>query len=387
MSVIYLDNNATTRIDPRVKEVMLPFFDEFYGNPSSPHHFGGQVEKYLTQARGQLAEMLGCSPRELCFTSGGTESDNMAIRGILAANPDRRHILTTAVEHSAILVQTQELERQGYQVTWLPVNGDGQLDLGTFEKEIRPDTAVVSVMWANNETGVLFPVEEIGAICRGHQVTFHVDAVQAVGKIPIDLHKASIDLLSLSAHKIHGPKGVGALYVRTGTRIKPILWGGQQERGRRPGTEPVPLIVGFGKAAELAGEYMEEEHTSVRILRDHLEEGLRAAFPDLRVNGSGSPRLPNTLNVCFRGIEGEALLLLMDQSGIAASSGSACLTEKLEPSHVLLAMGVPAFEAMGAVRFSLSRFNQAGEIAEVVRILPGLYQRVLGLDQGVNSGR
>ncbi len=379
MNVIYLDNNATTRPVPEVREAMLPFFDDLYGNPSSPHHFGGQVEKDLTIARQSLANLLGCSPGEVIFTSGGTEADNLAIRGVLTAHPAQRHIVTTVVEHSAILVQCRELERQGYAVTWLKVDGDGQLNLEELEKAIRPDTAIVSVMWANNETGVLFPIAEIGAICQAHKVPFHVDAVQAVGKIPIDLHKTPVDLLSLSAHKIHGPKGVGALYARTGTRLKPIIWGGHQERGRRPGTEPVPLIVGLGKAAGLAGEHLWKEDISVRTLRDRLESGLRESIPNLRVNGAQSPRLPNTLNVCFPGAEGEALLLLMDQHGIAASSGSACLADKLEPSHVLLAMGVPASEAIGAVRFSLSRLTTPAEIEEVLRILPGLNRKVLAL--------
>ncbi len=383
MNLIYLDNNATTRVDPEVKTAMYPFFDELYGNPSSPHHFGGQVEKHLTVARQRLANLLGCSPKEIFFTSGGTEADNLAIRGILAARSDRCHIVTTVVEHSAVLVQCQELERLGYPVTWLEVDGDGLLDLGQLKKAIRQDTAVVSVMWANNETGVLFPIEEISAICHIHKVPFHVDAVQAVGKVPINLQETSIDLLSLSAHKIHGPKGVGALYVKTGTRIKPIVWGGHQERGRRPGTEPVPLIVGLGKAAELAGKHLSEEQTIVRVLRDKLQSGLEKSIPSLRVNGVHSPRLPNTLNVCFNGAEGEALLLLMDQHGIAASSGSACLADKLEPSHVLLAMGVPERDAMGAVRFSLSRYNTSLEIDEVLRVLPGFYQKVLALGGGL----
>jgi cysteine desulfurase len=385
MNVIYLDNNATTRVDSEVMEVMLPFFHDLYGNPSSPHHFGGQVEKHLTVARQRLAILLGCSSKEIFFTSGGTESDNLAIRGVLAARPDQRHIITTTVEHSAILVQCQELERMGYPVTWLGVDRDGQLNLSELDRAIRPDTAVVSVMWANNETGVLFPVDEISAICHTHRVPLHVDGVQAVGKIAIDLQKTPVDLLSLSAHKIHGPKGVGALFVRTGTRIKPIVWGGHQERGRRPGTEPVPLIVGFGKAAELAVERLPDESTTIRALRDRLESGLEQSIPNLRVNGAQSPRLPNTLNVCFKGAEGEAMLLLMDQHGIAVSSGSACLADKLEPSHVLLAMGVPESDAMGAVRFSLSRFTSPGEIEEVLRVLPSLNQKVLALGDHANQ--
>lgn len=384
MAIIYLDNNATTRVAPEVREALLPFLDELYGNPSSPHHFGGQVEKYLTIARTQLAELLGCRPKEITFTSGGTESDNLAIRGVLAARPEKRHIITSQVEHSAVLVQCQELSRQGYHVDFLPVDSDGQIDLEDLENKIQQDTALVSIMWANNETGVLFPIESISQICKAHKVPLHVDAVQAVGKIPINLGSTHIDLLSLSGHKIHAPKGVGALYVRTGLRIRPITWGGHQERGKRPGTEPVPLIVGLGKAAELAHGWIDEEQNRVRQLRDMLETGLAGSIANLQVNGAGSPRLPNTLNVCFKGVEGEALLLLMDQMGMAASSGSACLADKLEPSHVLLAMGVPESVAQGAVRFSLSRYNTEEEIREVLKVIPGLNEKVLQLSKAAD---
>lgn len=383
MNLIYLDNNATTRVDPLVREEMAPFFDELYGNPSSPHEFGGQVERHLTIARNRVGDLLNCSPKEIVFTSGGTEADNLALRGILAANPDKRHIVTTQVEHSAILMTCQELEKQGFEVTYLGVDGDGRLELGELEAAIREDTALVSIMWANNETGVLFPIEEISDLCRSKKVLLHVDAVQAVGKIPIDLKRIQVDLLSLSGHKIHAPKGVGALYVRTGVRLKPILWGGHQERGKRPGTEPAPLIVGLGKAAELAGEHLPTEQTSVRRMRDRLEDGLVRTIPNLRLNGADSSRLPNTVNVCFCGVEGEAMLLLMDQHGIAASSGSACLADQLEPSHVLLAMGVSAEDAMGAVRFTFSRYNTEDEVDRVLETIPSLNEKLLGLSQSV----
>jgi cysteine desulfurase len=383
MGVIYLDNNATTCVIPEVKEAILPFLGELYGNPSSPHHFGGQVEKHITTARQSISELLGCSPKEIFFTSGGTESDNLAIRGTLAARPEKRHIVTTSVEHSAVLVQCQELARQGYRVDFLSVSEEGQISLDALEHSIREDTAIVSVMWANNETGVLFPIPEIAQICKSRKVPFHVDAVQAAGKIPINLREVPISLLSLSGHKIHAPKGVGVLFVRTGLRIKPIVWGGHQERGKRPGTEPVPLIAGMGKAAQIAMEHLRTEQDSVRLLRDRLEAGLAETIPNLRLNGAKSPRLPNTLNVCFKGVEGEALLLLLDQHGIAVSSGSACLADKLEPSHVLLAMGVPEKDAMGAVRFSLSRFNTQQEIDRVLEILPVLNEKVLHLADSV----
>jgi cysteine desulfurase len=383
MPLIYLDNNATTRVDPLVREEMAPFFDDLYGNPSSPHEFGGQVERHLTIARNRVADLLGCSPKEIVFTSGGTEADNLALRGILAANPNKRHIVTTRVEHSAILMPCQELEKQGFEVTYLGVDGDGRLELGELEAGIREDTALVSIMWANNETGVLFPIEEISELCRSKKTLLHVDAVQAVGKVPIDLKRIQVDLLSLSGHKIHAPKGVGALYVRTGVRIKPILWGGHQERGKRPGTEAAPSIVALGKAAELAGEHLPTEQTAVRRMRDRLEEGLVKTIPNLRLNGAESPRLPNTVNVCFCGVEGEAMLLLMDQHGVAASSGSACLADQLEPSHVLLAMGVSEEDAMGAVRFTFSRYNTEGEVDRVLETIPALNEQLLKLSRAV----
>ena len=386
MEIIYLDNNATTCVAPEAKEALLPFFDCLYGNPSSSHDFGGQVEGYMERARQSVADLIGCRAKEVVFTSGGTESDNLAIRGVLEARPNKHHIITTAVEHSAVHVQCKELERHGCEVDFLPVDGEGQLDLADLEKTIRKDTAIVSVMWANNETGVLFPIEAVAECCKERKALLHVDAVQAAGKIPIDLRSVPVDLLSLSAHKIHGPKGVGALYVRTGVRVKPLLWGGPQERGKRPGTEPVPQIVGFGKAAELAGVNLPKMQGEVRRLRDRLEAGLVEQVPGLRVNGLGSPRLPNTLNVCFPGVEGEALLLLMDQHGIAASSGSACLADQSEPSRVLTAMGVCESDARGAVRFSLSHLNTEAEIDRVLEILPVLNEKILCLTGSVTAG-
>jgi cysteine desulfurase len=300
---------------------------------------------------------------------------------VLATCPEKRHLITSAVEHSAILMQCQELERSGYQVDYLPVDQEGRLDPHELEKRITPETALVSLMWANNETGVIFPIEQLGAICRYHRIPFHVDAVQAIGKIPINLRKSPVDLLSLSGHKFHASKGVGALYIRTGVRLKPLFWGGHQERGKRPGTEPVPLIVGLGKAAELCLDSQELLPTNLaggtEGLRNRLQTGLKEALPPLILNGIHAPRLPNTLNVCFPEIEGEAMLLLMDQQGIAASSGSACLSHKLEPSHVLLAMGLSPAITRGAIRFSLSRYTTREEIEEVIAIVPRLYRQVI----------
>ena len=381
MTPLYFDNNATTRVAPEVTEAMLPFLGERYGNPSSPHHFGGSVEADLTRARNHLADLIGCSSKEIFFTSGGTESNNLAIRGLLSRTPDKKHLITTPVEHSAVLVQARELEKQGFEVTYLPVNPGGGLDLNDLEGAFREDTALVSIMWANNETGVLFPIEEISKLCSIRGVPLHVDAVQAVGKIPVDLTQVRIDLLSISGHKFHAPKGVGALYLRSGVEIHPLFWGGHQERGRRPGTEPVPLIVGLGKAAELARKSVTEDSPRIRQLRDTLEEGIMERIPGTLINGGNSNRLPNTLSVCFEGVEGETLLMLLDQKGIAASSGSACLSNRLEPSHVLLAMGVPEKLAQGALRLSLSRFTSPEEVEQLLETLPGQVEKARSLFQ------
>ena len=379
--VIYLDNNATTAVAPEVRDAMLPFLGDLYGNPSSMHTFGGQVARYVDEAREQLAALLGADPSEIIFTSCGTESDNAALRSALATQPERRHLITTRVEHPAVLNLCHLLGQPGvgrthYRITDLGVDRQGMLDLEELEKAIDDDTAIVSVMWANNETGVLFPVEEIGAICRRRGVLFHTDAVQAVGKVPINLAKLPIDMLSLSGHKLHAPKGIGALYVRRGTRFSPFIVGGHQENNRRGGTESVPLVVGLGKAAELARTHMKEEQTRVRALRDRLERGILESTPGAILNGHPERRLPNTSNISFEFVEGEAILLMLDQHGICASSGSACTSGSLEPSHVMRAMGVPFTAAHGSTRFSLSVYNTEEEIDTVIRVLPPIIKRL-----------
>ena len=377
MRNVYLDNNATTKVADEVIEAMLPFLKERWGNPSSMHDFGGQVRKDVEAAREKVAALLGAAdPTEIIFTSCGTESDNTAINSALAAQPDKKHIVTTRVEHPAVLAMVNYLKRKGYEVTELGVDGEGHLDLEELRRSIRKDTALVTVMWANNETGVIFPIEEIGAICRERGVLFHTDAVQAVGKIPMSLKDMPVDMLSLSGHKFHAPKGVGALYVRRGVPFRPFLRGGHQERGRRGGTEAVPNIVALGKAAELAAEHVEYEQTEVRRLRDKLEEGIIAKIPDIRINGDRVQRLPNTVNVSFEYVEGEAILLHLSDAGIAASSGSACSSGSLEPSHVLRAMGVPFTVAHGSIRFSLSRYNTDEDIDYTLEHLPKIIAKL-----------
>ena len=371
--VIYLDNNATTRLDPRVLEAMLPYFSESYGNPSSMHRFGDRANGVVQRSRAQVAELLGCEAGEVVFTSGGTEADNLAIRGALAAVPAKKHVITTKVEHPAVLSVCQWLERQGYSVTWLQVDDQGRIDLDYYRSVFREDTALVSVMLANNETGVTYPVAEMADYARSKGVIFHSDAVQGVGKMSLDLAKGMpVDLLSLSAHKFHGPKGVGALYVRRGTSLRPLVIGGHQENGRRPGTLNVPGIVGLGMAAELAVGHVEDYQTRVAGLRDALESGLLATVPRAKVNGDRENRLPNTTNISFEFIEGEAILLRMSDLGIAASSGSACTSGSLEPSHVLRAMGIPFTMVHGSVRFSLSRFTTSEEVDSAIEGLPGI---------------
>ncbi len=376
MRTIYLDNNATTRVDPAVFEEMRPYFSELYGNPSSMHTFGGQVARKLAEARARVAELLGADPSEIVFTSCGTEGDNTAIRSALEAQPEKRHVVTTRVEHPAVLNLVNHLIKKGYHVTLLGVDEHGMIDLQELEDSLREDTAVVSIMWANNETGTVFPVERAAEIVKSRGILFHTDAVQAVGKVPIDLRSLPIDFLVLSGHKLHAPKGVGALYVRKGTPYRPFLIGGHQERGRRGGTENVPGIIALGKACELARQHMDEENTRVRALRDRLEKGLLAAVPDTRLNGHPTERLPNTVNLSFKYVEGEAILLLLDQIGVCASSGSACTSGSLEPSHVLRAMGVPFTFAHGSVRFSLSRFNTGEEVDFVVAEMPKIIERL-----------
>ncbi|MCX5842629.1 MAG: cysteine desulfurase NifS, partial [Deltaproteobacteria bacterium] len=341
MKTIYLDNNATTQVAPEVLEAMLPYFSDLYGNPSSMHSFGGQVAKKIREAREQTAALIGATPDEIIFTSCGTESDNAAVRAALAAHPDRRHIVTSRVEHPAIKSLCAHLSRQGYRVTELPVDKDGLLDMNHYERSLSPDTAIVSLMWANNESGALFPVEKAAELARKRGILFHTDAVQAVGKIPINMNTNVIDMLSISGHKLHAPKGIGVLYVRRGTKFSPFLIGGHQEKERRGGTENTPSIIGLGKACELAARNMEAENTRVKQLRDKLEGKLLELIPNSRVNGSRSYRLPNTTNMSFEFVEGEGILLLMNEYGICASSGSACTSGSMQPSHVLRAMGVP----------------------------------------------
>ena len=376
MSVIYLDNNATTRVAPEVFESMIPFFTEKYGNASSMHTFGGQVGKDISKAREKVAALFGASPEEIVFTSCGTESDSTAILSALNAQPEKRHIITTRVEHPAIIALCQHLETRGYEVTYLGVDEKGRLDLDELASSMRKDTAIVSIMYANNETGTIFPIDTIAEMAKERGILFHTDAVQAAGKLHIDVSSTPINFLSMSGHKLHAPKGIGVLYVRKGTRFIPFLRGGHQERGRRAGTENAPYIVGLGTACELAMQYREEENTRVPALRDKLEQGLLAAIPNAIVNGDREHRLPNTCNIAFESVEGEAILLLLDQFGICASSGSACTSGSLEPSHVLRAMGVPFTYAHGSIRFSLSRYTSEAEIDYVVKKLPAIIERL-----------
>ena len=374
--VIYVDNNATTMVAPEVCGAMQPFFSERYGNASSMHHFGGNVRHDLDAARASVARLIGATPEEIVFTSCGTESDNAAIIGVLRANPDKRHIITSRVEHPAIRGLCQYLVKKRYEITEVPVNREGALDQDFLVDSIRPDTAIITVMWANNETGVIFPVEQIAEIARANGIVFHTDAVQAVGKMPINLAENRVDLLSLSGHKLHGPKGVGALYVRRGTKLAPFLIGGHQEHGRRGGTENTPAIVGLGKAAELAAEHLVEENTRVKRMRDTLEARIIERTPDCFVNGHPEHRLPNTSNISFEYVEGEAILLMLDELGICASSGSACTSGSLEPSHVMRAMGVPLTAAHGSIRFSLSIYNTDDEIAFIAEHVPDIIRRL-----------
>ncbi|MFV0423535.1 cysteine desulfurase NifS [Oleidesulfovibrio sp.] len=376
MRTIYMDNNATTAVDPDVLEEMLPLLKELYGNPSSMHTFGGQVGKHVALARERVAKALGAQPEEIIFTSCGTESDNTAIMSALQAQPEKKHIVTTRVEHPAVLNLVQHLEKKGYEATYLNVDEKGRLDLEELKNALRKDTAIVSIMFANNETGTIFPIKEIGEIVKEKGILFHTDAVQAVGKEPINVQELPVDYLALSGHKLHGPKGVGALYVRRGTPFRPFLRGGHQERGRRAGTENVASIVALGKACELASLNMKAERTTVKALRDRLEDGLLKAIPDAIVNGDTDNRLPNTTNIAFKYVEGEAILLLMDGHGICASSGSACTSGSLEPSHVLRAMGVPFTYAHGSIRFSLSRFTTQADVDFVVDELPRIIKRL-----------
>jgi len=373
---IYLDNNATTSVAPEVFEAMIPFFKDFYGNASSMHSFGGQVARHLEEARAKVAALINAQPEEIVFTSCGTESDNHAIRGVCEALPEKRHIITTKVEHPAVLNVCRYMGKKGYRVTELAVDKQGNLDLEALKAAITPETALVSVMAANNETGTLFPIDRISEICSERGVIFHTDAVQAAGKIPLDMKKMPVSLLSISGHKLHAPKGIGILYIRRGTRIAPFMLGGHQERNRRAGTENSPYIVGLGTACETAMNAMFEENNRVRKLRDRLEKGLFESIPYAHINGNPQWRLPNTTNIGFEFIEGEAILLHLSAAGIAASSGSACTSGSLEPSHVLMAMQVPFTYAHGSVRFSLSRFNTDADIDHTLKTLPEIVSRL-----------
>ena len=376
METIYLDNNATTKTAPEVIKAMLPYFSDFYGNPSSAHSFGGQVSEKIDEARAQVADLIGANPKEIIFTSGGTESDNTAIRSALAARPRKKHIVTSRVEHPAIRSLCRHLGKNGYRITEIPVNEHGELDMGVYRKSLDEDTALVSLIWANNETGVLFPIEEAAEMAHKRGILFHTDAVQTAGKIKINVHDTDIDMLSLSGHKLHGPKGIGVLYVRLGTSFKPLIIGGHQERNRRAGTENAPAIIGLGKACELAARHLEEENRRVRAMRDRLEKGITEMVPETRVNGSGAPRLPNTSNISFEYIEGESILLLLNELGIAVSTGSACSSGSLEPSHVLLAMGLSPTSAQGAVRFSLGIYNRDEDVEMVLKHIPGIVEQL-----------
>lgn len=386
MKVVYLDNNATTMVADEVREAMLPYFSTLYGNPSSMHTFGGQVHRRIEAAREEVAALINAEPEEIIFTSCGTESDNTAILSALETT-QKRHIITTRVEHPAVLNLCKRLSRKGYRVTFLPVDRLGRLRLEELEAAITDDTAVVSIMYANNETGVIFPIEKIATIVKSKGVLFHTDAVQAVGKIPVDVKKIPIDMLSLSGHKLHAPKGVGALYVRKGTRFSPYMIGGHQEKGRRAGTENVPSIIGLGKACELARRHLTVEGTKVRELRDRLEQGLLKSCPDARVNGDVDNRLPNTSNMSFEYVEGEAILLRLNEDNICASSGSACTSGSLEPSHVLRAMGVPFTAIHGSVRFSLSRYTTDEDIEVVLRRMPEIIKELRQLSPFGRKGR
>jgi len=375
--VIYMDNNATTRVAPEVVAAMMPFLTESYGNPSSMHTFGGLVGRSIKEARVKVAALLGAEPGEITFTSCGTESDSTAILSALRTYPEKRHIVTTRVEHPAVKNLCENLETvtgHKYRVTRLKVDADGMLDMAEYEAALTEDTVIISVMWANNETGVIFPVAEMARMAKQRGILFHTDAVQAVGKIAIDLKSLDIDFLSLSGHKLHAPKGVGVLYIKRGTLFVPFMAGGHQEHGRRGGTENVASIVGLGRACELAAEKMVEENSRVKQLRDRLEATLLAIIPKSMLNGHKTERLPNTANISFEYVEGEAILLHMNQHGICASSGSACTSGSLEPSHVLRAMGVPFTAAHGSIRFSLSIYNTAEEVDIVIAKMPAIIE-------------
>lgn len=377
---VYFDNNATTRVADEARDVMLPFFGELYGNPSSMHSFGGRTAKFIDRAREEVAQFINAEPDEIIFTSCATESDNAAIRGAAEYLGASTKIVTSAVEHPAVLQPCRRLKALGHDVVEVGVDSLGRFDIDSFKAALAgTKKALVSVMWANNETGVVFPIDEIAAICREYGAVFHTDAVQVAGKIPVDVKKTSVDMLSMSGHKFHAPKGVGFLYVRRGTKLKPFMLGGHQENARRAGTENVPYIVALAKACELARLGMSSESHEVAAMRDRLEEGILASCPDVRVNGDRALRLPNTLNVSFEYIEGEAIAYKLSDEGICISTGSACASGSLEPSHVIRAMGVPFTALHGSVRFSLSRFNTMDEVDYVLEKLPPVIKELRAL--------
>ena len=377
MKVIYLDNNATTMVAPEVLDAMMPYFSEFYGNPSSMHSFGGDVASKINDARENVARLIGAAPDEIVFTSCGTESDGTAIRAAIESYPDKKHIVTSRVEHPAIKNLYETLSKKGYRTSFVPVDSKGRLDLDYLYDSLSEDTAVVSLMWGNNETGVIFPVEEISREVKSRGIMFHTDAVQAIGKIPIEVNQTGVDMLSLSGHKFHSPKGIGALYIRKGTKFSPFMVGGHQEKGRRGGTENTASIIGLGKAAQLAAAHLKENgYDRISPLRDKLEHTLLEKVPNAIINGDPANRLPNTTSIAFEYVEGEAILLMMNEHGICASSGSACTSGSLEPSHVLRAMGVPFTAAHGSIRFSLSRYNTEDEIVVILGKLPPIIERL-----------
>ncbi len=387
MNIIYVDNNATTKVDPAVVEAMMPFYTEYYGNPSSMHAFGGNVARSVSKAREQVASLINATPEEIIFTSCGTESDSTAIWATISSIPDKKHIITSRVEHPAVKNLYEHLAKKGYKVTFVPVDRQGILDLDFLYDHLTEDTALVSIMWANNETGVIFPIDEIARAAKDRGIVLHTDAVQAVGKVPVDVQKTSVDLLSLSGHKIHAPKGVGALYVRKGTRFTPFLIGGHQEKGRRGGTENVATIVGLGKASMLAKDLPKNTMMEVGRLRDRLEQGLVSRVQNAMVNGDTTSRLPNTTNISFEYIEGESILLMMNELNICASSGSACTSGSLEPSHVLRAMGIPFTAAHGSIRFSLSHYNTEEEMDFIIEKMPPIIDRLRQMSPFWNQGK
>jgi cysteine desulfurase len=383
---VYLDNNATTPVSPEVLEAMLPFFKENFGNPSSIHWAGREARKYLDISREQVANLLNCRPSEIVFTSSGTESDNFAIKGVAELLKDKgNHIITTRIEHPAVLNTCKYLETEGYRVTYLPVDSYGMVDPEDVKKAIDKDTILISIMWANNEIGNILPIEEIGKIAKERRIYFHTDAVQAVGKIPIDLKSVNVDLLSMSGHKIHAPKGVGVLYIKNGIKLMPLIHGGHHEKNRRAGTENLAGIVGLGKACEIAKQEFNEKNGYLTGLRDRLYNGIINNIDNVKLNGHPVKRIPTTLNLSFEFVEGEGLLLSLDLEGIAASTGSACSSGSLEPSHVLTAMGIRPEIAQGAIRFSIGKYNTPEEIDYVIEVLPKIVERLRSMSPLYNK--